>query len=153
MNPVDNVFVLMPAYNAGSTLEKVFARIPGEAKQRIARYIVVNDGSKDDTRAALARLEREVPNLVVLEHPVNQGYGEAIKTLLRYALAERAGAGIVLHSDGQYSPEKIVELLGPLDRDTADLVLGSPKLIGQQCAWTINAFWWRASFPEIARSP
>jgi glycosyltransferase involved in cell wall biosynthesis len=42
---VENVFVLMPAYNAGATIEKVFARIPSEAKQRIRQYVVVNDGS------------------------------------------------------------------------------------------------------------
>src|SRR5258707_7739782 len=101
----------MPAYNAGSTVEKVFARIPAEAQRRISRYVAVNDGSKDDTRAALARLQGEYPNLVVLEHPVNKGYGEAVKTLLSFALREGAGVGIVLHADGQYSPEKIVELL------------------------------------------
>jgi glycosyltransferase involved in cell wall biosynthesis len=127
---VKNAFVLMPAYNAGATVEKVFARIPADAKQRITRYVVVNDGSKDDTRAALDRLKGEVPNLVVLEHPQNRGYGETIKTLLRHALAEGAEVGIVLHSDGQYSPEKIVELLGPFDTGTADLVQGSRMLGG-----------------------
>src|SRR5437016_3218608 len=130
MTSTKNAFVLMPAYNAGSTVEKVFARIPADAKLRIARYVAVNDGSKDDTLAALHRLKSSYPNLVVLDHPVNKGYGEAIKTLLRYALAEGADVGIVLHSDGQYSPEKIVELLAPFDRDTADLVLGSRMLGG-----------------------
>ncbi|MGB7762445.1 MAG: glycosyltransferase family 2 protein [Bryobacteraceae bacterium] len=127
---VDNVFVLMPAYNAGETIEKVFARIPPAAAQRIVRYVVVNDGSTDDTAAALARLEAKVPNLVVLAHPANKGYGETEKTLLRYALQENAGAGVLLHSDGQYSPEKILELLAPLDRSEADLVLGSRMLDG-----------------------
>ena len=94
------------------------------------RYVAVNDGSKDDTAAALARLQKEFDNLVVLTHPVNRGYGEAEKTLLRYALAEGAEVGIVLHSDGQYSPEKIVDLLEPFDRDTADLVQGSRMLGG-----------------------
>lgn len=127
---VESVFVLMPAYNAGATIEKVFARIPPEAQKRIRRYVVVNDGSKDDTAAALARLEREFPGLVVLTHATNQGYGETEKDLLRYALREGAGAGILLHSDGQYSPEKIIELLAPFDRDTADLVQGSRMLDG-----------------------
>jgi glycosyltransferase involved in cell wall biosynthesis len=127
---VENVFVLMPAYNAGTTIEKVFARIPPEARQRIRRYVAVNDGSSDDTADALERLQREFSNLVVLTHPSNRGYGEAEKTLLRYALREGAGAGVLLHSDGQYSPEKIVELLGPFDRDTADLVQGSRMLDG-----------------------
>jgi glycosyltransferase involved in cell wall biosynthesis len=125
---VDRVFVLMPAYNAGATIEKVFARIPPEAKQRITRYVAVNDGSRDDTAEALARLQPEFPTLVVLNHEGNRGYGEAEKTLLRYARSEGADVGIVLHSDGQYSPEKIVELLEPFDRDTADMVQGSRML-------------------------
>ena len=126
---IENVFILMPAYNAGATIEKVFARVPPEARQRIRRYVAVNDGSTDDTRAALARLQKQFSNLVVLDHPANRGYGEAEKTLLRYAIAEHADVGIVLHSDGQYSPEKIVDLLAPFDRDTADLVQGS-RMVG-----------------------
>jgi glycosyltransferase involved in cell wall biosynthesis len=127
---VENVFVLMPAYNAGATIEKVFARIPPEAKRRIRRYVAVNDGSTDDTAAALDRLRSEFPNLVVLTHEANRGYGAAEKTLLRYALREGAEVGILLHSDGQYSPEKIPELLEPFDGDAADLVQGSRMLGG-----------------------
>ena len=127
---VENVFVLMPAYNAGATIEGVFARIPPEAKRRIRRYVAVDDGSKDDTAAALERLREGFPNLIVLRHETNRGYGEAEKTLLGYALREGAGVGILLHSDGQYSPEKIPELLEPFDRDTADLVQGSRMLGG-----------------------
>ena len=114
----------MPAYNAGATIEQVFARIPADARTRIRRYVVVNDGSIDDTAAALARLQNEVSNLVVLTHSTNRGYREAEKTLLGLALQDGADAGIVLHSDGQYSPEKIIELLDPFDRDSADLVQG-----------------------------
>src|SRR5271157_4893291 len=112
----------MPAYNAGATIEKVFTRVTPEARERIRRYVAVNDGSTDDTASALERLQSEFSNLVVLNHPANRGYGEAEKTLLRYALAEGAEVGIVLHSDGQYSPEKIPDLLAPFDRQAADLV-------------------------------
>ena len=127
---VENVFVLMPAYNAGKTVEGVFARIPEAARQRIRRYVAVNDGSKDDTLAALARVQRDFPNLLVLNHETNKGYGEAEKTLLRYASKEGADVGILLHSDGQYSPEKIPDLLKPFDEDTADMVQGSRMLDG-----------------------
>jgi len=127
---VENVFVLMPAYNAGKTIEKVFARIPAEALRRITKFVAVNDGSKDDTLAALDRLRTRYPNLVVLNHETNRGYGEAEKTLLRYAVKHGAGAAILLHSDGQYSPEKIPELLEPLDSGTADMVQGSRMLDG-----------------------
>jgi glycosyltransferase involved in cell wall biosynthesis len=127
---VDNVFVLMPAYNAGATIEKVFGRIPAEAKSRIKRYVVVNDGSTDDTAAAIERLRTGFPDLVALEHARNRGYGAAEKTLLAYALEQKADVAIVLHSDGQYSPELIPELLRPFDNDTADLVQGSRMLGG-----------------------
>jgi glycosyltransferase involved in cell wall biosynthesis len=130
MNMANKIFVLIPAYNAGRTVEGVFARIPTAAKQRIGRYVAVNDGSKDDTAAALARVQREFPNLVVLNHETNQGYGEAAKTLLRYAMKENADVVIVLHSDGQYSPERIPDLLKPFDDETADMVQGSRMLDG-----------------------
>ena len=79
---VDRVFILVPAYNAAATLEKVFARIPADVKQRIAGYVVVNDGSTDATAAALDRLHTAFPTLVTLTHEVNRGYGGAMKTLL-----------------------------------------------------------------------
>jgi len=127
---VSNVFVLIPAYNAGATIDRVFARIADHAKERIRRYVVVNDGSTDDTRAVLERLKATHTNLVILEHAHNRGYGAAEKTLLSYALNERADVGIILHADGQYSPESIPQLLIPFDRDTADLVQGSRMLSG-----------------------
>ncbi len=126
----ENVFVLMPAYNAGATVERVFARIPETARRRIRRYVAVNDGSKDDTAQALARVRAKFPDLVVLEHERNKGYGEAEKTLLRYAVAHDADVGILLHSDGQYSPEKIPAILEPFDSGAADLVQGSRMLGG-----------------------
>jgi glycosyltransferase involved in cell wall biosynthesis len=127
---VSDVFILMPAYNAASTIEKVFARIPTAARERIRRYVVVDDGSTDGTEAALARLRGQFPSLVALAHPVNRGYGAAEKTLLAYALEQGADVGIVLHSDGQYSPELIPDLLRPFDDDTADMVQGSRMLGG-----------------------
>jgi len=120
----------MPAYNAGATIERVFDRISAEVRARICKYVVVNDGSTDDTEDALARLRLLYPDLVTLNHPVNKGYGAAMKTLLSFAVQHGADVGIVLHSDGQYSPESIPELLEPFDRDTADMVQGSRMLGG-----------------------
>jgi glycosyltransferase involved in cell wall biosynthesis len=127
---IDRVFVVMPAYNAGATIERVFARIPESVRTRIARYVVVDDGSTDDTAAALSRVGRDFPNLTVLRHDRNRGYGAAEKTLLAYALQQGAGAAVLLHSDGQYSPEKMLDLLDPLDRNEADIVQGSRMLGG-----------------------
>ena len=125
---IREVFIIMPAYNAGGTIERVFDRIPSEARSRITRYVVVDDGSTDDTQAALARLRDRYPNLVVLRHDRNRGYGAAEKTLLDYAVQGGAEVAILLHSDGQYSPEKIPDVLEPFDRGEADIVQGSRML-------------------------
>ena len=127
---IDRVFVVMPAFNAGATVEKVFDRIPEEARARVARYVVVDDGSTDDTAAALARLGEKFGNVTVLSHGRNRGYGAAEKTLLAYARREGAQAAVLLHADGQYSPERILDLLAPLDRCEADIVQGSRMLGG-----------------------
>jgi glycosyltransferase involved in cell wall biosynthesis len=126
----EKLFIVMPAYNAGATVEKVFARIPEQARDRIERYVVVNDGSTDDTGQALDRLRAEFPSLVTLQHDQNRGYGAAEKTLLNYAAKEKAAVVILLHSDGQYSPEKIPDLLHPIDQNQADMVQGSRMLDG-----------------------
>jgi len=125
MDAAERAFIVIPAYNAASTIGAVFRRIPEEVRHRIERYVVVNDGSRDETSAVVRRLQTEWPSLELLEHPVNRGYGEAVKTLLTHALSEGAGVAIVLHSDGQYSPEKIPDILAVFDRGEADIVQGS----------------------------
>lgn len=127
---VENVFIIMPAYNAGKTIEATFRRLPTSARKRIARYVVVNDGSTDDTAAALERVSREFPSLVVLEHATNMGYGAAEKNLLAYARNNGADVAILLHADGQYSPEKIPDMLQPFDKGDAEIVQGSRMLGG-----------------------
>ena len=124
------IFIVMPAYNAGKTIEKVFVRIPEQTSRRIERYVVVNDGSTDDTDEALDRLRTVFSNLVVLKHEKNRGYGSAENTLLNYAVTEKADVAVLLHSDGQYSPEKIPDLLIPIDENGADMVQGSRMLDG-----------------------
>lgn len=125
---IDSVFIIMPAYNAGLTIEAVFERIPAAVRARISRYVVVDDGSTDTTQEALSRLSARFAPLVRLQHATNRGYGAAEKTLLDYAMREGAQVAILLHSDGQYSPEKIPEMLEPFDQDQADIVQGSRML-------------------------
>ncbi len=135
----------MPAYNAAQTIAQVFERIPTAARERIERYVVVNDGSKDDTSGAVRGLQPVWPNLVLLEHEFNKGYGEAEKTLLNYSLSEGANLAILLHSDGQYSPEKISAILEIFDRDETDILQGS-RMAGQSNALANMPFYkWLAN--------
>jgi glycosyltransferase involved in cell wall biosynthesis len=126
----ETVLVAVPAFNAGRTLERTFDRIPRDLAAGALRYAVVDDGSTDDTVEAADRVRSRLPALALLRHPENRGYGGAVKTLLTHALETNAGIVVILHADGQYSPEKLPELLAPLAAGTADLVQGSRMLGG-----------------------
>jgi glycosyltransferase involved in cell wall biosynthesis len=124
------VFVLIPAYNAAETVADVFARVPPEAQARITRFVAINDGSTDQTGEILGRIADREPKLQVIQRTANFGYGAAVCRLLQEGVRGEADVAIVLHSDGQYPPEKIPEILSIFDRDEADLVQGSRMLDG-----------------------
>ncbi len=120
----------MPTYNGALTLEQVFDRIPEAVARRIHRYVVVDDGSSDDTALVLEGLGRKYPNLDVLRHEQNRGYGAAVKTLLDHALLQGADICAIIHADGQYPPEMIPQLIVPLEDGGTDMVQGSRFLGG-----------------------
>jgi glycosyltransferase involved in cell wall biosynthesis len=112
------VIVVMPAWNAGRTLERTVELIP---REWVDEVILVDDKSSDDTVA----VARKLPSLHVIWHPHNVGYGGNQKTCYLEALQRGADAVVMLHPDGQYEPTLIPDLVAPILRDEADLVLGS----------------------------
>lgn len=123
--PDPRIVIALPAYNAASTLASVFDRIPREIAQRTSSYIIVNDGSTDATADVARQLQVRFPNLELVEHPENRGYGGAAKTGLSRALELGADLVVWLHADGQYAPECIPYLLAPLEANEADIIQGS----------------------------
>jgi len=124
------IIVVMPAYNAGATIESVFQRLPREAVKRISEYVIVNDGSCDDTQEKAQKIAKEY-NVKLLNHNPNRGYGAAQKTGFTRALADGADIAVLLHSDGQYAPELILEMIKPIEEGRADVVGGSRILGGK----------------------
>jgi glycosyltransferase involved in cell wall biosynthesis len=61
----------------------------------------------------------------VVSHVVNRGQGDALRTGFAIAQAERALVVINLDADGQYKPEELDRLVGPIIEGKADFVLGS----------------------------
>jgi len=119
------VYVVIPAYQAQDTLGSVFARLPAEMAPKDVTYLVINDGSTDDTARVAMEAATRVANVRLINHERNRGYAQAQKTGFQMALAEGGEIMALLHSDGQYAPELLPELLAPLERDEADLVQGS----------------------------
>jgi len=116
------VAVVIPAYQAASSVGKVFDRARTVVPD--ARIWVVDDGSTDGTSRAL-------PAAHVLRHPENRGKGAALRTGIDRALADGATAIVTLDADGQHPPEEIPRLLAPVSDGSADLVLGARARTGR----------------------
>ena len=115
-----NVIVVMPAYNAVKTLKETYEAIPKECVDQI---ILVDDASYDATFRQAKKLD-----LIAIRHLHNLGYGGNQKTCYTEALRRGADIVIMLHPDGQYDPSLIPQLIEPIARRRADVVLGSRML-------------------------
>lgn len=115
--PAGKVIVVMPARNASRTLQLTVDAIP---RDWVDEVILVDDKSTDDTIAVARGLE-----VHVIWHPHNVGYGGNQKTCYLEALQQDADVVVMLHPDGQYEPDLIPQLVAPILRGDADLVLGS----------------------------
>ena len=116
----DVINVVIPAYNEAETIRPVISSLPDSIRGYTVEPIVVSDGSGDDT----AR-RAEIGGTVVVEHPLNQGQGGALKT--GFEIAQRNGAKVVvtMDADGQHPSEELDRLVSPIIDDEADYVMGS----------------------------
>ena len=115
------VCVVLPAYNAASTLKRTLADIPAVVDD----IILVDDASTDHT----AELARSL-GLKVFVHDKNTGYGGNQKTCYKNALGLGADIVVMLHPDYQYDPTAIPKLIEPILSGRADAVFGSRMMKG-----------------------
>jgi glycosyltransferase involved in cell wall biosynthesis len=133
MTLVPKVVVVMPAYNAGRTLRMTYEELP---KDTVNLVILVDDGSTDATLDVARQL-----GLEIFVHNRNYGYGANQKTC--YTEALRAGADVVVmvHPDYQYDPTLVPQIVEPIVKGNADVVLGSRLKNGSAVAQGMP--WWK----------
>ena len=119
------VVVVMPAYNAESTIEKTWREVLDQ--EIVDLVIVVDDASRDKT----AELARSLDRVVVQVHAENRGYGANQKTCYRLALSHGADIVVMVHPDYQYTPKLIPAMAGLVASGLYPCVLGSRILGGQ----------------------
>jgi glycosyltransferase involved in cell wall biosynthesis len=114
--------VFFPAYNDGGTIASMIIMARNAARQVTDDYelIVVDDGSHDHTPQVLDELSCLYPELRVIHHPQNKGYGGALKSGFGAVTKEW-----VFYTDGdaQYNPEELTMLVNALQRGV-DVVNG-----------------------------
>lgn len=105
------LIVIIPALNEAATIADVVSRVPRRfGPVDTVEVVVVDDGSHDATvqEARAAGADR------VLCHPRNRGVGVAFATGVTDALRHGADLVVNMDGDGQFRPEDIPELIGPI---------------------------------------
>ncbi len=113
----DKTIIVMPAYNAERTLERIVAEIPTDCASEI---LVVDDASGDRT----VEIARRLP-VTLIQHPENRGYGGNQKSCYDAALERGADYVVMLHPDYQYDARMIPAAVGVLKIGVCDVVLGN----------------------------
>jgi glycosyltransferase involved in cell wall biosynthesis len=117
------IIVVLPAYNAESTLRDTYREIPHDIVDEV---ILVDDASTDHTVAVARELD-----ITTIVHVKNTGYGGNQKTCYTSALERGADFVIMLHPDYQYTPKLISSMVFLLESGVFDVVLGSRILGGK----------------------
>jgi glycosyltransferase involved in cell wall biosynthesis len=125
-----DVVAVVPAYNAAATVGEVVAT----TRTRIARVVVVDDGSSDAT-ATVA----EAAGAEVLRHAANRGKGAAIVTALSHLGARGIARVLTLDADGQHLASEIPVLVEASDRAPRAIVVGVRRKEGHTIA-RVNRF-------------
>lgn len=125
-----SLFVIVPAYQAQSTLHETILRIPVADWDRLQKVVIVEDGSRDRTGEVADALAGEFPKIEVLRNGRNRGYGPTVKRGLEEARKSGCEMAAVLHADGQYPPERLVEFADLCTRRNLSLLQGSRHRAG-----------------------
>ena len=119
---IGSISAVFPAFNDGGTIPSIVltALIVLRKLTDDFEIIVTNDGSSDYTALVLDELTRRIPELRVIHHETNRGYGAALRT--GFAAARKDW---IFYTDGdaQYNPLELEDLVNALQPDI-DIVNG-----------------------------
>jgi glycosyltransferase involved in cell wall biosynthesis len=122
VSKVSSISAVFPAYNDGGTIPSMVLTALIALRQVTDDYevIVTNDGSRDYTRTVLDELASQYPELRVIHHEENQGYGSALRS--GFAAASKDWI-FYTDGDGQYNPLELILLVDAL-KEGVDVVNG-----------------------------
>jgi len=121
------ISVILPTLNEAENLPLALPRIAAALEGREFEVLVIDDASRDNTPAVCADLARDYPLTLHIRPEPRNGLSGAV--LEGMALA-RGEIFVVMDADLQHPPEKLPELLAPLERGEADFTLGSRYVPG-----------------------
>ncbi len=115
------ILVAIPVFNE----EQYVPGILSAVRRFTNDILVIDDGSTDATPKLLAA----IPDISIIRHPENKGYGRSLIDAFRYAEAEGYDWIITLDCDDQHEPQRIPAFIDRLEHDDVDVVSGSRYLM------------------------
>lgn len=123
------VLIALPAYNEEFGIASVLRDII--SLRKISKYsidvLVVNDGSTDETANIVHSLSFDGKYISLISHDSNRGLGEAVKTILHYAVDSLRDDDILvtLDADNTHTPLLIESMIDSMIENHLDLVVAS----------------------------
>jgi glycosyltransferase involved in cell wall biosynthesis len=114
--------LLIPVFNEEQSIEQTVlsAKNTLEKLDEDFEIVVINDGSTDRTAEILAGLS--VPEMKIVNHKQNRGYGASMKTGIRHSLGEVIGT---TDADGTYPIEQLGPMMQIMREKEADMIVGA----------------------------
>ena len=124
--------IIIPAFNESENIERVVNNLIQNYPRY--EYIIINDGSADNT-AAVCR--KNGYNFVDL--PVNLGLAGAFQIGMKFAWTHGYDAALQFDGDGQHRPEYIQSMIEKMEKEGADIVIGS-RFVTQKKSFSPRMF-------------
>ncbi len=113
--------IAIPVFNEERHLQKVLSEIRLHTD---ADILVIDDGSTDGT----AQILRTLPDIVVLRHRRNTGYGKSLIDAFNFSSCHGYDWVITMDCDEQHEPAALPEFMAAARADHADIISGSRYL-------------------------
>jgi len=106
---ISGLSIFLPCHNEEGNIERVVEALESELPKVSTRYeiVVVDDGSRDRTGEIADRLATANPNVKVVHHRTNRGYGAAVVSGIRACTQPWA---VLCDGDGQFEASDIAKL-------------------------------------------
>ncbi len=113
------VLIAIPVHNEQKYLAKILEQVRGHSAG--CDILAVDDGSTDGSGEVL----RQIPDIVVLTHERNKGYGKTLADAFEYADQWGYDWVITLDADEQHDPARIPDFVEMARQDDVDIISGS----------------------------
>ena len=131
------ISIIIPIYNEQATLEEIVSRVRAFPSEK--EIILVDDGSIDDTKKILEKMESEnSKDIKILRHQTNQGKGAAVRTGLRVA---KGDITLVQDADLEYDPAEYIDLLKPFKENQEIQVVYGSRILGSNDRFSFTFYW------------